>query len=364
MVCKIVFVAAHFDRSGPCNVLYGILLHLDYSKYSISLIVLNKDNNTRLDDIKKLPINVFLLPKINKFNFLALLKEVNALLDVINPDIIHSHDLRSHLIGYFNRRRCDVIATVHGHPDMQFINKYGLICGSFIRLMLLFLYRNIPNIIPCSCSLRNDLFEHYGISSKYVVQNGVQSVYNLRGVNDGFVPMLDNRHIWFISVGRFSEEKNFKFLLDTFSNKKYIKYGLVILGDGKLYNKYRLKYSSDRIILPGHVKNIGDYLLSSNYYISSSKSEGMPLSVLEALSAGLPLLLSNISPHREIINSVKSYIGQLYDYPTFDVSLATLTLHNYEEMKNYAFDCYNKYFSYEVMSNNYQNIYERIVKNK
>ena len=52
----------------------------------------------------------------------------------------------------------------------------------------------------------------------------------------------------------------------------------------------------------GTVPNIDDYLIAADLFISSSKSEGLPNSVLEALAWGVPVILSDIPAHREIIN--------------------------------------------------------------
>ena len=46
---------------------------------------------------------------------------------------------------------------------------------------------------------------------------------------------------------------------------------------------------------------VKDYLQAADIFISTAVSEGLPNTVLEALSSGLPCILSDIGPHREII---------------------------------------------------------------
>ena len=55
-------------------------------------------------------------------------------------------------------------------------------------------------------------------------------------------------------------------------------------------------------------------MISSDIYTSFSTSEGLPVSIIEALNSGLLLLLSNIDSHREIVNIDKTmYIGEIFD---------------------------------------------------
>lgn len=54
------------------------------------------------------------------------------------------------------------------------------------------------------------------------------------------------------------------------------------------------------VVFHGFVDNVVPWLQASDLFVSASASEGMPLAVLEALSCGLPALLSDIPPHREI----------------------------------------------------------------
>ena len=62
----------------------------------------------------------------------------------------------------------------------------------------------------------------------------------------------------------------------------------------------------------GHISNIYDWLFMSDIFVSTSFSEGLPNSVLEAISCGLPTILSDIPPHKEI----KEMGYHLEFYPT------------------------------------------------
>src|SRR5699024_156477 len=123
--------------------------------------------------------------------------------------------------------------------------------------------------------------------------------------------------------------------------------------------------TNSNIIFLGNVNNVRDYLRYADYYISASKSEGLPNSVLEAASSNLEMILSDIPQHKEIFEEV--------EYKPF-----YFEANNYRELSKIITDSINNkqtgyiqlnneiklHFSNEIMSNNYQEIYYKIINNK
>ena len=90
---------------------------------------------------------------------------------------------------------------------------------------------------------------------------------------------------------------------------------LIMLGKGEYEEELRHK-TNNNIICPGFVEDVNGYMSIADIYVSASKSEGLPLSVLQAMSNGLYLLLSKIPPHAEIINE-NNDIGTLFSENNF-----------------------------------------------
>lgn len=99
---------------------------------------------------------------------------------------------------------------------------------------------------------------------------------------------------------------------------------LLVLGKGDKEAECKEKADS-------HVKMIGfqsdpiAYMNISDVYVSASKSEGFSISVLEALSCGLGLLLSDIPSHREVVEMGRDvYLGETFSQDCFKAKLGAL----------------------------------------
>ena len=105
--------------------------------------------------------------------------------------------------------------------------------------------------------------------------------------------------ITFINTGTMYWIKNQNEIIEAFSNLfiKYKNIRLIILGDGenrkKLEKLIKIKEISDVVNMPGICTNVSEYLQSSDIYISASLTEGLPLSMLEAMACGLPVIGSD-----------------------------------------------------------------------
>ena len=118
--------------------------------------------------------------------------------------------------------------------------------------------------------------------------------------------------------------------------------------------------------MPGSVNNVNEYLQASDVYIASSKSEGLPNGVLEAMAVGLPVILSNIEQHKEVYDE-NPKIGALYQIGDKEDCLKKIL--ELDESKqsicsDEAYKCAHEQFSAERMSKQYQKEYIRLYKEK
>lgn len=109
-----------------------------------------------------------------------------------------------------------------------------------------------------------------------------------------------------LCIGRFEPQKNMELLIQSFAALTRNDCHLVILGDGALKTQCENLASqlgvSNHIIMPGFFPDVSDYLHAADLYIMTSRYEGLPAVILEALAAGLPTLTTDcFLAAREII---------------------------------------------------------------
>ena len=140
---------------------------------------------------------------------------------------------------------------------------------------------------------------------------------------------------------------------------------LVIAGEGDQENYLKsISKGFNNIYFVGNVRNITNIYNISDYFISASSSEGLPNSVLEAMSCGLPCILSKIPMHFEIANNHKEFV----EY--FDINSKSKMYHslikimrlNYSTISNECSAFINKNYSSKRMSKKYHKAYMKILE--
>ncbi len=111
-----------------------------------------------------------------------------------------------------------------------------------------------------------------------------------------------------IAVGRLDPRKGFDLLMRAFHQlqAKYPEWQLTILGEGALRSELEDLRSqlqlTDRVHLPGAVTNVREHLAQADLFVLSSRVEGFPMALCEAMACGIPVLATDcLSGPRDII---------------------------------------------------------------
>lgn len=106
-----------------------------------------------------------------------------------------------------------------------------------------------------------------------------------------------------VSTGRlFEKQKHFSVLIKAFKivHEKYPEYKLIIYGEGSSRSEYKNQIEqlglNNCIYLPGFVENASESIKKDGIFVLSSKYEGIPNSLIEAMSMGLPCIATDCSP--------------------------------------------------------------------
>jgi len=225
-------------------------------------------------------------------------------------DIVHYHALGPGLLAPAPRylSRASVVLTVHGLDHLR--GKWGpgaqAVLGSAHWMS-----GHVPHqVVVVSRALREHYQSEFGIDTTYI-PNGVEPPQELapRLIVDqlGLVP---GEYVLF--VGRLVPEKAPDLLIRAYRQVAGER-PLVIVGDSSFSDRYAdgvraLAAADPRVQLTGFV--YGD-LLSELYrhaavFVQPSRLEGLPLTLLEAASHRVPVIASDIAPHREILGARSS----------------------------------------------------------
>ncbi len=127
----------------------------------------------------------------------------------------------------------------------------------------------------------------------------------------------EEREKTIISVGRLIPSKNHRLLVEVFKNivEKYPEYQLIILGEGTERKKLEELVSNmgleNKVFIKGFCDNVYEELGKNGIYVSTSLSEGLSNSLLEALAMGIPVIASEcpVGGERESIeDGINGYI--------------------------------------------------------
>ena len=313
---EILYVVSTLKKTGPINLLYDIVKNIDNTRFKVSVLTLSPEESPSKEQdfvdigvkVHKLNLSRIALALWGNRQFLKMIKQ-------IDPDILHGHGLRP---DYYISKLVNqnTYTTIHNYPHMDYPYSHGEILGRIMAKVQLDCIRATKHPIACSKAISDELKSRFGINSCFI-RNGVD-IEEYRTVDSSQKMELRKKYNIpqdvkvFISVGWLSERKNPLPLIQMFRKAKFgNSFQLIIIGKGDLLDQC-IQLKTESIHLLGYVENLNDYLNLADYYISASKAEGMPCSVLQAMACGLPVLLSDIPPHREIWD-LNPQVGVLFD---------------------------------------------------
>lgn len=115
-------------------------------------------------------------------------------------------------------------------------------------------------------------------------------------------PFFGHRKATIVSAGRFAWQKRFDVLIDAFAqvHKKHPNYRLILYGEGEYLQRYKKQAQAlniDRFVdFPGYIKNVSSFIREDGIFVLSSDYEGIPNSLIEAMSVGMPVVATDCTP--------------------------------------------------------------------
>jgi glycosyltransferase involved in cell wall biosynthesis len=296
------------------NVVGGVGIHVHeiatwqvVCGHVVSIFTINHNNSPPTENINGYSVRRFdrLLKLLgNSFSF----QLVPALLNGYNQyDVVHAH---SHL--FFSTIVCSFIRLIRKKPLV--VTSHGLFSASapawlnivYTHLVSKQIFK-IADQVVCLTEIEKNNLIQLGIKGTKisVIPNGVDTAI--------FSPpptpyrKISKQILW---VGRLVPGKGVDFLIDAFViiNKKHPDARLVLVGDGDLWDRVHQKISE--LDLTAHVyfiqelkhSELPDLYNASEIFVLPSLMEGMPLTLLEAMSCGIPIVITDFPHLKDLVD--------------------------------------------------------------
>jgi glycosyltransferase involved in cell wall biosynthesis len=225
----------------------------------------------------------------------ARLKRLTAMFKSQQIDVVHTHNTLAHFYGAMAAKVAKVPVVVN--------TQHGQGCGNSFKARMQFRLAN---------RWTNQVIGVSEDSAQLCRKDDPKSAKKIRAIWNGIdVQRFDHRgptfHPHAISVARLSPEKDFATLLRAvwILVKDYPKFHLKIVGDGS--ERTELEALVNQLHISKHVEFLGerndvpDLLGQAGFFVSATTTEGISLTILEAMAVGLPIVTTDVGGNPEIV---------------------------------------------------------------
>ncbi len=278
-------------------------------------------------------------------------KSISGILKDCNPDIVHLHSSKAgaygRLINLFRFKKYKMIYNPHGLSFLR-VNESKIKRTAYLVIEKLLCFISKTVIVGVSNAEYNKIARYLSHRQARHINNGI--------VSSKQVTSFSEIRYDFATVGRICEQKNpslFNTLALNYPERRFL-----WIGDGD--QRYLL--TAPNIEVTGWIsskKEVIVKLMKSRIYTQLSKWEGLPLALLEAMSLGLPCLVTPCEGIQEIIEVEQN--GQVIDFSLngIDKQINEIEVHYNDYSVNSRQAVLEKY-SVKIMVEKYQKLYVEV----
>lgn len=283
------------------------------------------------------------------------------------PDIVHVHSTKAGLVGRAAAKLAGlpVVFTAHGWAFTEGIAERSRHLAVFLEKCA----ARLSNAIICVSEYDRQLALQMGVGNALLltrIHNGVPEV----NADQRFIPQRAGV-LRIICVARLDAPKDHALLLDALDMLKDLPWVLELIGDGPLTRDVQQKTRdlglADRVEFSGLCNDVPARLAGSDVFVLASGWEGLPLSILEAMRAGLPVVASDVGGVSEsVTDEVTGFLVPKGDKTTLANRLMRLlndaALRRKMGLAGRA--AYEREFAFDVMYKRTQQVYEEVLAHK
>ncbi len=363
---RILYVLSTLERSGPVQMLSQLTAHLDLGTYSPSILTLSEEPPRSMRDwFEGRGIPVVCLSQSRAAWFFTGGAALADAMRSLEPHIVHSHGFRADIALSRLNSKVAHCCTVHNIPSEDYPRMYGAFQGGLMARAHVRAFRRIAAPVAVSESIGRTIAAAHGLHVR-VIQNGINT--------DEFTPASESERaslrtylglptdaFVYVTAAPLIMRKDPLTIIEAFLRLHEPNAYLVVLGDGPLRGECERRANNAAILMPGFREDVREWLRASDAYISASLAEGLPMAVLEAFACGLPVILSDIGPHREAAgSSIAARLFRISDIDSCTAAMHAAMAGDSEQIRFAARDRVVGEYSAARMSARYQELYSQL----
>jgi glycosyltransferase involved in cell wall biosynthesis len=308
---NILFVIGEMGMGGSERLVHSLALRLDRTRFNPSVAWLYGDE--ALKEFQDLQVPLHYVPKIKRVDFSAM-RKLARIIESESIDVVNAQHFMPAIYAYYGCKLASkkaLVFTAHSRWELEAIAWKWRVAGGY-------LLRRIDASVGVSsdvCSAIQSVFKTNG-SQTVTIENGVDTdlfgqekdVHDLRGSLG-----LTDRDVVIGIVGNLKNVKNHRLLLQAFAKviEELDNVKLLIVGRGSMGESddteddlrvfVKNRGLADRVSFLGYRTNISELLQVMDVFCLTSLREGLPISLMEAMAAGLPVVGTNVEGIRDVI---------------------------------------------------------------
>ncbi|GAA0538486.1 glycosyltransferase family 4 protein [Rheinheimera aquimaris] len=365
---NILFVITRSDVMGGASVhLLDLAVGLKAKKYNVHILAGETGILHQQAAARNLSISTVqsLVRQIHPLKDVKAYFELTQAIAKFKPDLVHLHSSKAGLLG---RLACKAsgtpcVFTAHGWAFTEGVSAKRRFLYKWLERWAAPLAGKIITVSEYDrkLAIKNDVSAASHIS---LVHNGVAD----KAQEAGIVHHTEKPVVRLIMVARFEQPKDQQRLLKVLSTLKTLPCHIEFVGDGpelpnaKLLSKKlgvcnKVTFSGARSDVPLRLANADVFILLSHW-------EGLPLTILEAMSFGLPIIASDVGGVHETIDEKCGFLVPMNDDRVLSDALKSLVVSALlrADMGRAARERYLQYFTLQRMISDTEQVYREVVK--
>jgi glycosyltransferase involved in cell wall biosynthesis len=360
----IAYVITNADAGGAQSHLRTLIDRIR-ANYHVSVAV--GSDGPFIREMQHMGVRVDLLPDLaNSMSPVSVFRAIRSFrqwLRVVKPDLIHAHSTKAGFVARIGAQaaRIPIVYTVHG---------WGFKSGvPIVRRSLVYLAERLAskavNALICVSKHDSQLARRYLSSTRdrlHIIHNGIPDSPHKADP--------ETAPVNYVMVARFKHPKDHVSALAAFKRLRRPTARLTLVGDGPTKPQVeaivqRDEFLHDKVLFLGERNDVPEILARCNVFFLASKHEGLPISVLEAMRAGLPVVASEVGGIPELIEHGHS--GFLYKQGDLEAaSEALAALHDNQALRGEMGSRARRQFELRFTADDFiartERIYQMLVK--